>query len=428
MDNALWDNQMVSYPPEHLTSAPSSYSSNSRNTSLKGRFDQTTQPTSLVPQGGFAYKASQYQSLPVTSTQIKNYQYTTFSAPLSGPKQTGLLVPPKHIRRAVADIYTVAVQPTEDPQNQSWEEQAKIRQTSPKTQRRTQNPSSTARNTASARQTPNSSSSAVVSSTKFPKYPNYTTTASRLDSFKACQNIAASTRLLSEAGFFFAGTEDCTRCFYCGIGLRHWSENDDPWTEHARFSLDCNHVVSEKGREFVNLVKLALELTNEKETGAVKSADNSKLSTPNARQDSSADDINKLMKTEAAQSVLQNDYSEDLVREAIVKVLRSKGANAITGMNLMQEILTMEDEKDLIDGKSMDDVPSAMKQNMAAVLSHENQHLRDKALCSYCKRLEVSLVFLPCGHLVSCNTCGNRQKSCVTCGSNVKGTIRTYKA
>ncbi|WAR16588.1 IAP3-like protein [Mya arenaria] len=307
MDNALWDNQMVSYPPEHLTSAPSSYSSNSRNTSPKGRFDQTAQPTSLVPQGGFAYKTSQYQSLPVTSTQIKNTQYTTFSAPLSGPKQTGLLVPPKHIRRAVADIYTVAVQPTEDPRNQSLEKQvAKSSQTSLKPQRQTQNSSSTARNIATARQTPNSSSSAVVSSTKFPKYLNYTTTASRLDSFKACQNIAASTRILSEAGFFYAGTEDCTRCFYCGIGLRNWSENDDPWTEHARFSLDCDHVVSEKGREFVNLVKLALELTNE--------------------------------------------------------------------------------------------------------------------------RNEVSLVFLPCGHLVSCNTCGNRQKSCVTCGQNVKGTVRTYNA
>ncbi|XP_052762880.1 baculoviral IAP repeat-containing protein 2-like isoform X2 [Mya arenaria] len=414
-------------PPEHLTSASSSNSSSSRSMSTKGRFDQTAQPTSLVPQKGFAYKASQYQSLPVALTQTKNTQYTTFSTPVSGLKQTGLLVPLKHIRRAVADIYTFAVQPTEDPQNQFWEKQAESKQISPKTQRRPQNPSSTARNNATARQTPNSSSSAVVSSTKFSKYPNYTTTASRLVSFKACQNIATSTRLLSEAGFFFAGTEDCTRCFYCGIGLRHWSENDDPWTEHARFSLDCDHVVSEKGREFVNLVKLALELTNEKETGAVQTADISKLSTPNARQDSS-DKIDKLMKTEAAQSVLENDYSEELVKRAIVKVLRSKGANAITGMNLMQEILAIEDEKDLIDGKSMDDVPSAMKQNMAAVLSRENQHLREKTLCSYCKRLEVSLVFLPCGHLVSCNTCGDRQKSCVTCGSNVKGTVRTYKA
>ncbi|WAR31367.1 DIAP2-like protein [Mya arenaria] len=102
-----------------------------------------------------------------------------------------------------------------------------------------------------------------------------------------------------------------------------------------------------------------------------------------------------------------------------LKVWFCNRANAITGMDLMQEILTIEerDEKPVVDG-----------QNMAAVLSRENQHLRNKALCSYCKRLEVSLVFLPCGHLVSCNTCGNMQRTCVTCGSNVKGTVRTYNA
>ncbi|WAR16687.1 BIR7B-like protein [Mya arenaria] len=141
-------------------------------------------------------------------------------------------------------------------------------------------------------------------------------------------------------------------------GLRHWSKNDDPWTEHARFSLDCDHV---------------------KITGAGNTSDTFASPTNN-------------------------------------------GANAITGMDLMQEILTIEEERDCFDEKSVD------RQNMVAELSRENQHLRAKTLCSYCKRLEVSLVFLPCGHLVSCNTCGNRQRSCVTCGSNVKGTVRTYNA
>ncbi|XP_052790992.1 baculoviral IAP repeat-containing protein 3-like [Mya arenaria] len=411
------------HTPEHLRAASSAYSSSGRSTSPNGRFDQTAQPTSLVPQGGFAYQAhenSQYQSLPVTSTQIKNTRYTTLSAPLSGPQQTGLSVQLKHVRSIVTSINTPAVQPTEDPQNQSWEqpapEVANGRRTSPKPHRRIHQPSSTATNSATAG---SSSSNSPVNSKNGPKYPKYKTKSSRLDSFKECQRIAASTNVLSEAGFFYAGAEDCTRCFQCGIGLRNWSKNDDPWTEHARFSLDCDHVVSVKGREFVNLVKLALELTTEKTTGAGKSSDTLASPTSNDSQEDSRNEIDKLMKTEAAQSVLENDYSEDLVKKAIVNVLRSKGANAITGMDLMQEILTIEerDEKPVVDG-----------QNMAAVLSRENQHLRNKALCSYCKRLEVSLVFLPCGHLVSCNTCGNMQRTCVTCGSNVKGTVRTYNA
>ncbi|XP_052762882.1 baculoviral IAP repeat-containing protein 3-like isoform X2 [Mya arenaria] len=414
------------HSPEHLTAASSSYSSSSRSTSHNGRFDHTAKPTSLVPQGGFAYQAheaGQYKSLPVTSAQIKNIQYTTFSAPLSGPKQTGLSVQLKHIRSIVTGINTLAVQPTEDPHNQSWEQLASVvangRRAVPKTHSRIHKPSSTATNSATAQ---SSSSNSPVNSINGPKYPKYTTKSSRLDSFKGCQSIAVSTIVLSEAGLFYTGVEDCTRCFQCGIGLRHWSKNDDPWTEHARFSLDCDHVVSVKGREFINLVKLALELTTEKITGAGNTSDTFASPTNNASQEDSTNEIDKLMKTEAAQSVLENDYSEDLVKTAIENVLRSKGANAITGMDLMQEILTIEEERDCFDEKSVD------RQNMVAELSRENQHLRAKTLCSYCKRLEVSLVFLPCGHLVSCNTCGNRQRSCVTCGSNVKGTVRTYNA
>ncbi|XP_052765725.1 baculoviral IAP repeat-containing protein 3-like isoform X2 [Mya arenaria] len=378
MDNAFWNN--------HMTTASSSYSSSSRSTSPKGIFDHKTQPTSLVPQGGFAYQdqeASQYQSLPATQTHTKNTQYTTFSAPRTGSKQTGVFVPLKQIRRAVYDINTLAVQPTEDPQNHSREHQVANGIASPNTQKRNQTLASTATAIGTAKPASSSSSSAIVNSSKRPKYPKYMTTASRLDSFKDCQSVSVSTRLLSEAGFFYAGSEDCTRCFDCGLGLRNWSKNDDPWTEHARASLDCDHVVSMKGREFVNLVKLALELTTEKKTGVLNTADVSEeSSSPNAKQDSS-DEINKLMKTEAAQSVLQNGYSEDLVKKAIVKVLRSKGANELTGMNLMQEIMTMEEEEDIIDGKTSEDVLPAKRQTKAAVLSHENQHLRDKALCSY---------------------------------------------
>ncbi|WAR16589.1 BIR7A-like protein [Mya arenaria] len=390
MENAFWNKQKASYVPEHLTATSSSYSSSSRYTTQNGRFDHTAN--------------SQYLSLPVAQTQTNNTRYTTFSAPLSGSRQTGVFVPLKHIRRAVDDINTLAVQPTEDPQNQSREQLvANGRSASTNTQRQTQNPSSTATAIAAVKSTPSSSTNATVNRTKGPKYPKYTSTVTRLDSFNDCQRVSVSTRLLSEAGFFYAGSEDCTRCFACGIGLRNWSKNDDPWTEHARASLNCDHVVSMKGREFVNLVKLALELTDEK-TGTAKTADVSEPSSPNVRQGSS-DDINKLMKTKAAQSVLENDYSEDLVKQAIVRVMRSKGANTIT-----------------------EDVPTAKRPNMAAVLSCENQNLRNNTVCSYCKRLEVSLVFLPCGHLVSCSTCGNKQKSCVTCGQNVKGTVRTYKA
>lgn len=42
------------------------------------------------------------------------------------------------------------------------------------------------------------------------------------------------------------------------LGLRHWAEDDDPWVEHARFSIDCYFLLQKKGEEFVNLVRIAM--------------------------------------------------------------------------------------------------------------------------------------------------------------------------
>lgn len=51
-----------------------------------------------------------------------------------------------------------------------------------------------------------------------PKYPKYELYTVRFDSFRECTEIALDRKQLSEAGFFYAGMGDCTRCFQCGVG------------------------------------------------------------------------------------------------------------------------------------------------------------------------------------------------------------------
>lgn len=46
-------------------------------------------------------------------------------------------------------------------------------------------------------------------------------------------------------------------------GLRHWSDDDDPWVEHARWARTCVFVRQKKGEEFVNLVQLAVQFTQD---------------------------------------------------------------------------------------------------------------------------------------------------------------------
>lgn len=55
----------------------------------------------------------------------------------------------------------------------------------------------------------------------------------------------------ADAGFFYAGEDDKTICYYCGGGLRDWEDTNHPWKEHARWFGRCPYLLILKGRDFV---------------------------------------------------------------------------------------------------------------------------------------------------------------------------------
>ncbi|XP_025099846.1 uncharacterized protein LOC112567362 [Pomacea canaliculata] len=56
---------------------------------------------------------------------------------------------------------------------------------------------------------------------------------------------------LALAGFFYLGTGDSVRCFYCGITLREWKHGDDPWEVHIVARFSCAYVKAVKGEDFI---------------------------------------------------------------------------------------------------------------------------------------------------------------------------------
>ncbi|CAC5406101.1 unnamed protein product [Mytilus coruscus] len=67
---------------------------------------------------------------------------------------------------------------------------------------------------------------------KKPLNNGYTTVASRLRSFQCWSRPSPRPVDLSEAGFYYTGTEDVVQCFYCGLKLKSWDVFDDPWIEN----------------------------------------------------------------------------------------------------------------------------------------------------------------------------------------------------
>lgn len=88
-----------------------------------------------------------------------------------------------------------------------------------------------------------------------PVHPRYASENARLKSFKDWpRSMKQTPEELAEAGFFYTGQGDKTKCFYCDGGLKDWEIDDVPWEQHARWFDRCAYVQLVKGREYVQKV------------------------------------------------------------------------------------------------------------------------------------------------------------------------------
>ena len=56
----------------------------------------------------------------------------------------------------------------------------------------------------------------------------------------------------------------------------------------------------------------------------------------------------------------------------------------------------------------------------------ENRQLREQRICKVCMDSEVSIVFLPCGHLCCCPSCAPALRNCPICRQLIRGTVRIF--
>lgn len=293
--------------------------------------------------------------------------------------------------------------------------------------------------------------------TSMTKFPQFASKAVRLSSFRDCRSILKAPENLAEAGFYYVGFGDCVRCFQCGLGLRDWSESDDPWIEHSRWSKNCSFVKQMRGQEFINLVEQAVQYSHM--IGANGSQSDDATATPDT------DEISSLLHTDAAQSLLEMGYHPNVIRAAIQQVLKTIGRNKMTAKKLMEIIFEMEEADEPVQRpltlpahteskaiaqtashspkftKGPDDsnretetkhTGSTVKKESLCLemrkLEDENRSLKQQSTCFKCKKRDVCIVFLPCGHLITCEECAPSVKHCPvkSCGKLIRGTVRTF--
>ncbi|XP_041360918.1 baculoviral IAP repeat-containing protein 2-like [Gigantopelta aegis] len=85
-----------------------------------------------------------------------------------------------------------------------------------------------------------------------PAFPQFSDISSRLNSFEGWPQTMThqSPSTLAAEGFYYIGSADRTCCFQCGIRLRDWDVDDDPFDCHKEYAPGCSFIKRrERGRQ-----------------------------------------------------------------------------------------------------------------------------------------------------------------------------------
>jgi len=288
------------------------------------------------------------------------------------------------------------------------------------------------------------------------KYPEYRQTRQRLNSYTNWPtDKAQSPDVLAAAGLFYLGEGDRVKCFHCGGGLVNWDPTDDPWEEHAKWFSRCHYLLQKKGAEFIARVQ---ERQNVLQAAQAHSLPPAQSVEPNTNE------VNYL-NNDMVTRVIEMGFSRDLVEAAIKEHIDQSGSSFDTTESLFEAVLqrtngngagqhqaiNISEEEDLStpsqgertgeenpaeaaggnktakDGDKQADVSS-----LSSVISSLNMSeseivaVVEQRLCKICMVENVSMTFLPCGHLCCCTACSPSLTRCPICRAHIKNKVRTY--
>ncbi|PSN55333.1 Death-associated inhibitor of apoptosis 2 [Blattella germanica] len=266
-----------------------------------------------------------------------------------------------------------------------------------------------------------------------PCRPRYSTVESRIRTYSDWPHAVPTPQLLAQAGFYHVGTADQVRCFHCDGGLKDWDTDDDPWIEHARWFSRCGYVRLVKGDEFVQQARVQRPPVLPTEDAARMSEVSQP---PHKVRDVTDEELQGLMETSPAVAALEVGLDVSRIKMALRHKVEQTGATdrpvsqPILNPSRSMPTLSNKSEPPTVQMKSssVGETSRANAQSMPHLpsLEEEVRRLKEARLCKICMDEEVGVVFLPCGHLVTCVNCAPSLHDCPVCRQLIKATVRTF--
>ncbi|XP_041654969.1 baculoviral IAP repeat-containing protein 7 [Cheilinus undulatus] len=269
-------------------------------------------------------------------------------------------------------------------------------------------------------------------------YPEMDAEDSRLTTFHNWPTEASvQPDVLARAGFFYTGHGDNVKCFYCDGGLRNWEPGDDPWQEHAKWFPRCEFLIQSRGQEYISNIQDAHFHLGET-VGGSQSTMGRDISSRNDMVGGLA--ASSAMLSPVVQTVLQMGFEASLVESLVQTKYLLTGQHYTSVSDLVTDVLQAEHEDgerglqsretELRQGSSSGNMRTqttirerAMKDPSPEELLRQ---LQEERTCKVCMDKLVSIVFIPCGHLVVCGDCAASLRHCPICRAVIRGSVRAF--
>ncbi|XP_067327615.1 E3 ubiquitin-protein ligase XIAP isoform X1 [Anolis sagrei] len=221
-----------------------------------------------------------------------------------------------------------------------------------------------------------------------PQNPCMADYETRLKTFVAW-NYLVSKEQLARAGFYSIGNGDSVACFHCGGALQEWKAYEDPWEQHAKWYPGCKYLLEEKGQDFVNRVHLTHSLQD---------------STIEETEKTSLTKDEELLQSQMVQDAMHMGFTLEEIRKTVERKRHLSAESYRSVEALVADLINAQREKILSESWEKE-----------LTTEEKLRRLQEEKLCKICMDKSISVVLLPCGHLVACKDCAEAVEKCPLC-------------
>ncbi|KAM9527405.1 baculoviral IAP repeat-containing protein 7 [Guaruba guarouba] len=274
-----------------------------------------------------------------------------------------------------------------------------------------------------------------------PEYPAMVTEEARLSTFQNCPRyVAMHSEALARAGFFYTGRGDVVRCFYCNGDVRNWQFESDPWWEHAKWFPGCEFLLRSRGRNFVSSVQESLSNPPFPRDAGDRTGQNLSASRETLMS-LMLQALHCLEEFAIVFNAIEMGFDLTCVCKMVLNKHMMTGTSYVSESELISDLLQSgREESSSAESRGAawrDTEASSSREEMQSVqqgesdesqLSTEEQLrcLQEERMCKVCLDKDVSVVFVPCGHLVACRECALNLRLCPICRADIQDRLRTF--